>query len=51
VIKYLLIYSFIQEFIRRLFERPTQRRPSPATAKQISLKQLAERIFDRDAFI
>src|SRR6218665_1341791 len=39
------IHSFIQEIIRRPFKKSTQRRPSPATAIQISLKQPAKRTF------
>src|SRR6218665_3527723 len=39
------IHSFIQEFIRRPFNKSTQRLPSLATTVQISLKQPAERTF------
>src|SRR6218665_4041803 len=41
----LIIHSFIQEFIMRPFKKSTQRRPSPATAIHISLKQPAKRTF------
>ena len=44
------IHSFIQEFIRRPFKKSTQRRPSPATAIQISLKQPAKRTFIKVRF-
>jgi len=39
------IHWFIQEFIRRPFNKSTQRLPSLATTVQISLKQPAERTF------
>jgi|SRR6218665_2000795 len=48
------IHSFIQEFIRRPFKKSTQRRPSPTTALQISLKQPAKRtfiIFRQEAYV
>src|SRR6218665_3612464 len=34
------IHSFIQECIRRSVNKPTQRRPSPATAKKLVLSNL-----------
>src|SRR6218665_2392552 len=37
--------SFIQKFVKAPFKKSTQRRPSPPTAIQISLKQHTEHTF------
>src|SRR6218665_1545930 len=42
---YSLFHSFFKKFVKHPFKKSTQRRPSPAMAIQISLKQPVEHTF------